>query len=122
MSAAIWLLVEHFELLLFRQNSNGTNYSVELLYNDNVYFRSDISQQHHTETSRAPVTFHLSPLETISTSSWASLYHHLPVLSMFSHFSCQFVFSHIFSVVVCPSQSRSPSSSLPWYDHVHNFS
>ena len=33
----------------------------------------------------------LSPLETISTSLWASLYHHLPVLSVFSHVSCQFV-------------------------------
>ena len=28
----IWLLVEHIELLLFTQNSNDTNYSVELLY------------------------------------------------------------------------------------------
>ena len=28
------------------------------------------------------------------------------VLSVFSHVSCQFVFSHIFSVVVSPSQSR----------------
>ena len=44
-----------------------------------------------------------SPLETISTSSWASLHHHFPVLSVFSHVSCQFVFSHVFSVVVCPS-------------------
>ena len=56
---------------------------------------------------------HFSPLETISTSLWVSLYHHLPVLSVFSHVSCQFVFSHYFSVVVRPSQSRSPSSSLP---------
>ena len=52
-----------------------------------------------------------SPLETISTSLWASLYHHLPVLSV-----------HIFSVVVNPSPSRPPPSSLPRYDHVHNFS
>ena len=37
-----------------------------------------------------------SPLETISTSLWASLYHQLPVLSVFSHVSCQFVFAHIF--------------------------
>ena len=28
-----------------------------------------------------------SPLETISTSLWASLYHHVPVLSVFSHVS-----------------------------------
>ena len=35
-----------------------------------------------------------SPLETISTSLWASLYHHLPVLSAFCHVSCQFVFVH----------------------------
>ena len=49
-----------------------------------------------------------SPLETISSSLWASLYHHLPVLSVFSHVSCQFVFGHIFSVIVCPSQSRWP--------------
>ena len=54
-----------------------------------------------------------SPLETISTSSWASLHHHFPVLSVFSHVSCQFVFSHIFSVVVCPSQSRSPLLLFP---------
>ena len=63
-----------------------------------------------------------SPLETISISLWASLHHHFPVLSVFSHVSCQFVFSHIFSVVVSPSQSRSPPSSLPRYDHVHHFS
>ena len=62
-----------------------------------------------------------SPLETISTSLWASLYHHLPVLSVFSHVSCQFVFAHIFSVVVDPSTSRPPPSSLPRYDHVHKF-
>ena len=61
-----------------------------------------------------------SPLETISTSLWASLYHHLTVLSVFSHVSCQFVFGHIFSVVVGRSQSRSPPSSLPRYDHVHH--
>ena len=63
-----------------------------------------------------------SPLETISTSLWASLYHHLPVLSVFSHVSCQFVFAHIFSVVVDPSPFRPSPSSLPRYDHVHNFS
>ena len=63
----------------------------------------------------------LSPLETISTYLWASLYHHLPVLSVFSHVSCQFVFAHIFSVVVDPSPSRPPPSSLPRYDHFHNF-
>ena len=34
-----------------------------------------------------------SPLETISTSLWARLHHHLPVLSVFSHVSCQFVFA-----------------------------
>ena len=56
-----------------------------------------------------------SPLETISTSLWASLYHHLPVLSVFSHVSCQFVFAHILSVVVNPSPSRPPPSSLPRY-------
>ena len=63
-----------------------------------------------------------SPLETISTYLWASLYHHLPVLSVFSHVSCQFVFAHTFSVVVDPSVSRPPRSSLPRYDHVHIFS
>ena len=62
-----------------------------------------------------------SPLEIISTSLWASLYHHLPVLSVFSYVSCQFVFVHIFSVVVNPSPSRLPPSSLPRYDHVHHF-
>ena len=53
-----------------------------------------------------------SPLETISTSLWASLYHHIPVLSVFSHVSCQFVSAQIFSVVVDPSPSRTPPSSL----------
>ena len=33
-----------------------------------------------------------SPLETISTSLWASLYHNLPVQSVFCNVSCQFVF------------------------------
>ena len=60
-----------------------------------------------------------SPLETISTSLWASL-HHFPVLSVFSHVSCRFIFVHIFPVVVDPSQSRPPPS-LPRYDHVHHF-
>ena len=54
-----------------------------------------------------------SPLETISTSLWASLYHHLPVLSVFSHVSCQFVFVHIFSVIVNPSPSRPPLLLFP---------
>ena len=45
----------------------------------------------------------LTFIETISTSLWASLYHHIPVLSVFSYVSCQFVFGHIFSVVVDPS-------------------
>ena len=54
-----------------------------------------------------------SPLETISTSSWTSIYHHLPVLSVVSHVSCQFMFGHIFSVVVGPSQSRSPLLLIP---------
>ena len=54
-----------------------------------------------------------SPLETISTSLWASLYHHLPVLSVFSHVNCQFVFAHIFSVVVDPSPSRPPLLLFP---------
>ena len=40
----------------------------------------------------------LSPLETISNTLWASLYHHLPVLYVFSHVSCQFVFAHILSI------------------------
>ena len=62
-----------------------------------------------------------SPLETISTSLWASLYHHLPVLFVFSHVSCQFVFGHIFSVVVDPSLPRSPPSSLLRYDNVLHF-
>ena len=31
-------------------------------------------------------------LETIPTSLWASLHHHFPVLSVFSHVSCQFIF------------------------------
>ncbi len=62
-----------------------------------------------------------SPLEIISTSLWASLYHHLPVLAVFSHVSCQFVFAHIFSVVVDPSPPRPPPSSLTRYDHAHNF-
>ena len=56
---------------------------------------------------------HFSPLETISTSSSASLYHHLPILSVFSDVSCQVVFGHIFTVVVCPSQSRSPLLLFP---------
>ena len=50
----------------------------------------------------------LSPLETISTSLWAGLRHHFQVLSVFSHASYQFVFVHMFSVVVDPSQSRLP--------------
>ena len=32
-----------------------------------------------------------SPLETISTSLWASLHLHFPVLSVFSHVSCHFI-------------------------------
>ena len=39
-----------------------------------------------------------SPLETISTSLWANLYHHLPVLSVSSTVcfqSCQFVSSYL---------------------------
>ena len=32
------------------------------------------------------------PLGTISTSLWASLHHHLPVLSVFIHVSCHFIF------------------------------
>ena len=40
-----------------------------------------------------------SHLETISTSLWASLYHHLPVLPVFSRVSCQFVSVHIFPVL-----------------------
>ncbi len=55
----------------------------------------------------------LTPLETIATSLWASLYHHLPVLSVFSHVSCQFVFAHIFSVVVDLSPSRPPLLLFP---------
>ena len=35
----------------------------------------------------------LSPLETISTSLWAGLYHHLPVLSVFSHVSSYLLIS-----------------------------
>ena len=60
-------------------------------------------------SSSVTITFTMyffSPSETISTYLWASLYHHLPVLSVFSHVSCQFVFAHIFSVVVDPSLSR----------------
>ena len=49
-----------------------------------------------------------SSLETTSTSLWASLYHHLPVLSVLYHVSSQFVFAHIFSVVVDPSPCRPP--------------
>ena len=33
-----------------------------------------------------------SLLETISTSLWASLHHHFPVLSLFSHAICHFIF------------------------------
>ena len=44
------------------------------------------------------------------------------ILSVFSHVSCQFVFAHIFLVVVNPSPSRPPPSSLPRYDHAHYFS
>ena len=68
-----------------------------------------------------PLCLSLS-LETISISSWARLYHHISLLSVFSHVSCQFVFGHIFSGVVGRSQSRSPPSSIPRYDHVHHFS
>ena len=63
-----------------------------------------------------------SPLETISTSLWASLHHRFPVLSVFSHVSCQFIFFHILPGVVDPSLSRPPRSSLPRYNHVHHFS
>ena len=65
---------------------------------------------------------YFSPLETISKSLWARLHHHFPVLSVFSHVSCQFIFVHIFPVVVDPSPSRPPpASSLPLYDQVHRF-
>ena len=46
----------------------------------------------------------------------------VPVLYVFSHVSCQFLFIHIFSVVVDPSPSRLPPSSLLRYDHAHHFS
>ena len=38
-----------------------------------------------------------APLETISTSLWASLHHHLPVPSVFSHVSYHFIFFISFS-------------------------
>ena len=52
-----------------------------------------------------------SPLETISTPSWASLYHRFPILSVFSRVSCQLICIHIFSVVVGPS----PSIGRPFF-------
>ena len=50
----------------------------------------------------------LSPSETISTSLWASLHHRFPVLSVFSHVCCHFIFCHIFPGLVNPSPSRPP--------------
>ena len=46
-----------------------------------------------------------SPLETISTSLWASRHHNFPVLSVFSHVICQFIFfqsSRVLSILLCP--------------------
>ena len=57
-----------------------------------------------------------SPLETISTFSWASLHHHFPVVSVFCHVSCHLIFFHILPGVVEPSLSRPPPSSLPRYN------
>ena len=54
----------------------------------------------------------LSPLETISTSLWAGLHHHFPVMSVFSHVRCHFIFFHVFPGVVEPSPSRPPRRLL----------
>ena len=53
-----------------------------------------------------------SPLENISTFSWASLHHHFRVVSVF----CHLIFVHILPGVVEPSLSRPPPSSLPRYN------
>ena len=55
----------------------------------------------------------VSPLETISTSLWASLHHHFPLLSVFRHISCQFILLHILLGVVNPSPSRPPLLLFP---------
>ena len=48
-------------------------------------------------------------LETISTSLCASVHHYVPVLSVFGHVRCNFIFVlHIFPGVVDPSPSRPP--------------
>ena len=57
------------------------------------------------------------PLDTISKSLWASLHHHVLVLSVFRNVSCQFVSFHIFLSVATP-----PPSSLPRHNHVYHCS
>ena len=61
-----------------------------------------------------------SPLETISTSLWASLRHQFPVLSVFSHVSCHFIFSYL-PICCRPSPCRPLPPSLPRYNQVHHF-
>ena len=79
------------------------------------------------------ITF--SPLETISTSLWASLHHRfqyclfsvMSAVSSYLFISSQVLSIHLrlgrpfFSSPVqpCPSPSRPPLSSLPQYNHVH---
>ena len=54
-------------------------------YQDNVVVNTVKQNQYYNNNNVSP----FSPLETISTSLWASLYHHLPVRSVFSHVNCQ---------------------------------
>ena len=82
------------------------NYFTMTMCTLEVIFHSNIILKHPVHP--LPFTFRLSPLETISTSSWASLYHHLPVLSVFSHFSCHCVSSYL----VISSQLLSVHLSL----------
>ena len=69
-----------------------------------------------------PLFSPFSPLETISTSLWASLHHHFPVLSIFTLVTYQFIFAHILLHGVAPSPSNPPPYYIPRYDHVHHVS
>ena len=83
--------------------------------------RQQLQQTRQGQSSSLSIEY-FSFLETISTSLWASLHHHFPILSVFSHVRCHFRFFHIFLGVVDSSPSRPPPSFHPRYDHVHHFS
>ena len=55
----------------------------------------------------------LSHVDTISTFLCTSLQRHVPILSVFSHVSCHFMFVHIFPGVVESPPSRPAPFSRP---------